>query len=216
MGMTKLSKTRKTQTKKQNIGKIIIFCEGQTEKHYFDYFANIINNNKYSDVEVKTQCASGNAKQVLSFADKFLNKEENNRKYIHYNRNLVFDCDAPRNIQVVISEMLASDKKYNLVISNYLFELWLLMYFENVTTKLTRKKIYERLSNYLANGYKKADQGIIREIINNGNIEDAINNAAKLADIYKSNNKTIENDIKNMNPYTNVYELIEQFMLEIS
>ena len=42
MGRTQLSPQRLSETKKTNIGRIIIFCEGKTEKYYFDYFAEII------------------------------------------------------------------------------------------------------------------------------------------------------------------------------
>ena len=52
MGRTQLSPQRLSETKKTNIGRIIIFCEGKTEKYYFDYFAEIIKKNKYTDVEV--------------------------------------------------------------------------------------------------------------------------------------------------------------------
>ena len=38
MGRTVLSNQRLTEIKKTNIGRIIIFCEGKTEKFYFDYF----------------------------------------------------------------------------------------------------------------------------------------------------------------------------------
>ncbi len=46
MGRTQLSPQRLSETKKTNIGRIIIFCEGKTEKYYFDYFAEIIKKNK--------------------------------------------------------------------------------------------------------------------------------------------------------------------------
>lgn len=42
MGRTLLSPQRLSGTKETNIGRIIIFCEGATEKHYFDYFAEIL------------------------------------------------------------------------------------------------------------------------------------------------------------------------------
>ena len=35
MGRTQLSPKRLSETKKTNIGRIIIFCEGKTEKYYF-------------------------------------------------------------------------------------------------------------------------------------------------------------------------------------
>lgn len=42
MSKTQLPPQRLSETRKTNIGHIIIFCEGKTEKIYFDYFAEII------------------------------------------------------------------------------------------------------------------------------------------------------------------------------
>ena len=57
MGRTQLSPQRLSETKKTNIGRIIIFCEGKTEKYYFDYFAEIIKKNNYTGVEVILETA---------------------------------------------------------------------------------------------------------------------------------------------------------------
>lgn len=100
MARTVLSPQRLTEVKRTNIGRIIIFCEGKTEKHYFDYFAGIIQKNKYTNIEVV--------------------------------------------------------------------------------------------------------------------IEKAIDNARRLEETYKSEGRSVFLDIKEMNPYTNVYKLVEQFMAEIS
>lgn len=216
VGRTRLSKERVVEIKKENIGRIIIFCEGMTEKNYLDYFAQIINKNKYTDVHIETEAVNGNAKTVLKFADSFLTEEANNRKYAHYNKYLIFDCDDPPNIQDVINDMTSSDREYSLLVSNYLFEIWLLMHFENVNEKLSKKNTYERLKGYLSEAYKKDDCGIIREIVQNGSIEEAIKNAYELDKKYEFENKTIINNIKEMNPYTTIHKLIEQFMVEIS
>lgn len=216
MGKTILSPERKKAISKENIGKQIIFCEGMTEKYYLDYFISIIHKNKFTDIRVETESANGNAKKVLKFAEDFLEQEENNRKYQNYKKSLLFDCDAPKNIQTVINEMRASKREYVLLVSNYLFEVWLLMHFEIVNVKLTKRKIYEKLSSHLVNGYSKADAGIIREIIKQGNIGEAIKNASELSEQYRKSKKTIYRDIEQMNPFTNIHELIEQFMVEIS
>lgn len=212
MGRTVLSAQRLSQTKRLNIGKIIVFCEGKTEKYYFNYFAEIINKNKFTDIEVILESADGNAQSVLNCANNFLASEDNNRKYKNHGKYLVFDCDAPPTIQTVINE--ASD--YKLLISNHLFETWLLMHFEDAEVKLTKQKIRAKLSEYLSQKYKKGHKGITREIIINGDIEKAIDNAKALATIYELEGKTIYANINEMNPYTNVYELIEQFLVEIS
>lgn len=212
MGRTQLSPQRLLETKRVNIGKIIIFCEGKTEKYYFEYFSEIIKKNKYTDIEIVLESAKGNAQAVLNYADNFLAEEQNNRKYSNYGKYLVFDCDAPPNVQSVIQQ----SGVYKLLITNYLFETWLLMHFEDVYEKLSKRKIYSRLSEHLTKSYSKGSKGKIREIIQNGNVEKAIDNAKTLEQFYKDKNKTVYSNIQDMNPYTSVYVLIEQFMVEIS
>ena len=179
MSRIRLSSERKTATKDLNLGRVILFCEGKTEKFYFDYFASIIKNNKrnkFTDVEIVLESANGNAQSVLNYADRFMSEENNIYKYSNYEKFLVFDCDAPEDIQSVI----ISAKDYELLISNYLFEIWLLMHFEDVDKKLSRREIYRRLESYLNKSYKKGNRGVTREIIQNGNIEKAIETAKKV------------------------------------
>ncbi|WP_251860244.1 RloB domain-containing protein [Clostridium sp. Marseille-Q2269] len=88
------------------------------------------------------------------------------------NKYLFFDCDDPPNIQDVIGDML--NNGYSLLVSNPLFEIWLLMYFENVDNRFGKNQIYNKLSYHLSKDYNKADKGIIREIIQKGNVEDGI------------------------------------------
>lgn len=216
MSRTRLSPQRLSQIKKTKLGRILIFCEGETEKCYFDYFAGIIQknkDNKYTDIEVVLENAKGNAKGVLNYATAFMENEENNRKFSAYGKYLVFDCDDPPNIQSVIQN---ASNKYELLISNLSFEIWLLMHFENINQELSNRHINRHLKAYLHGGYKKGKEGILREIIQNGNIEKAIDCAKELEEKYRSDGKTIFTSITEMNPYTSVYKLIEQFMLELS
>lgn len=212
MSRTLLSPERRLEIRKTNIGKIIIFCEGKTEKFYFDYFAKIINQNKYTNVEVVLETANGNARTVLNLTGSFMEEEENNRKYSTYGKYLAFDCDDPPDIQAVVLYA----KEYELLISNHLFETWLLMHFEEVDTKLTKREIYRRLTNHLRGNYSKGHKGKIREIVQNGSIEKAIDNAKVLEHLYEIQGKVVFANINEMNPYTSVHKLIEQFMVEIS
>lgn len=212
MGRTRLSPQRLSETKKTNIGRIIIFCEGKTEKYYFDYFAEIIKKNKYTDIEVILETANGNARTVLNFANEFMTDEKHNQKFSTYVKYLAFDCDDPPDIQAVV---LAA-AEYELLISNHLFETWLLMHFEDVEEKLSKGEIYRRLSFHLHGTYSKGHKGKTREIVRNGNVEKAIDNARILERRYAVEGKSIFTDIKDMNPFTSVYKLIEQFMVEIS
>lgn len=212
MARTELSPWRLSETKKTNIGRIIIFCEGKTEKYYFDYFAEIIKKNKYTAVEVVLETANGNAQTVLNYADSFMSDEEHNRKFSTYGKYLAFDCDDPPNIQAVVQ----AAKEYELLISNHLFETWLLMHFEDVEDKLSKREIYRRLSEHLHSSYSKGHKGKTREIVQKGDIVKAIDNAKALEQKYVDDVKSVFRSIKEMNPYTSVHRLIEQFMVEIS
>lgn len=212
MGRTQLSPQRLVETKKTNIGRIIIFCEGKTEKYYFDYFAEIIKKNKYTDVEVVLETANGNAQTVLTYANHFMSDEEHNRRFSTYGKYLAFDCDDPPNIQDVV----LATKDYELLISNHLFEVWLLMHLEEMEAKLSKREIYRRLSEHLHSSYSKGHKGKTREIVQNGDIEKAIDNAKALERQYAEDGKSVYTSIKEMNPYTSVHKLIEQFMVEIS
>lgn len=212
MGRTKLSPQRLSGTRKTNIGRIIIFCEGKTEKYYFDYFAEIIRKNKYTDIEVVLETANGNAQTVLNFANQFMLDEDHSQKFNTYGKYLAFDCDDPPDIQAVVLAAAG----YELLISNYLFETWLLMHFEDIHEKISKREIYHRLSSHLQGNYSKGHRGKTREIVQNGSIEKAIDNAKALEKQYAAAGKSIYADMKDMNPFTSVYQLIEQFMVEIS
>jgi len=216
LSRTILSAKRDKNTINTNLGRIIIFCEGNTEKFYFEYFKNIIEKNKFNDIRIELETSDGNASRVLKFAEQYISDEKNLRKYSNYKKYLVFDCDAPPNIQRVITNMLASDNNYELLVSNHLFETWLLMHFENVDKKISKNEIYRRLSNHLSNEYKKANEGVIREIILKGNLEEAMKNAERLAEKYKAENADISSSINKMNPYTNVNEFVEQLLAAIT
>ena len=212
MSRTQLSPQRRSETKEVNIGQIIIFCEGKTEKYYFDYFAEIIRKSKYNQIEVVLVSANGNAQTVLNCADRFMSDEENCHRFSTYGKYLAFDCDDPPDIQSVVK----NSKNYDLLISNYLFETWLLMHFEDVDSKLSKRQIYSRLKSYLHKGYSKGHKGKTREIIQKGDIEKAIDNARNLEQQYDRERKDIATDIVDMNPYTSVYKLIEIFLVKIS
>ena len=161
--------SRQVGTRESNLGKVLLFCEGFTEVYYFEHFAQIIrsNQNKYAHLNIVSIPAEGNAQRVLEFAEHFLDNEDNLRQFSLYEKHLVFDCDAPQQIEKVITEMISSSNEYTLSITNLLFETWLLMHFEYVEFAFsnTKKKVGIRLDKALGRKYVKSDPGIIRQII---------------------------------------------------
>lgn len=107
---------------------------------------------------------------------KTFEKEENASKYIYYEKHLVFDCDAPENIQQVITLMKDSGNDYILDYSNLLFETWLVMHFQNLEPEKDNSKrtIIKLMRDYLKvtkyTNKIKASKGTIGKILgSNGN-----------------------------------------------
>jgi hypothetical protein len=117
--------------------------------------------------------------------------------------------------------MKASENQYYLLVTNLLFEVWLLMHFEELTQPLsnTKKKIYTRLSEALGREYSKKQEempGLVRQIIGNGdNLRSAISHAEKLEEQYKNRELNIITHISQMNPYTSVHKLMERILNEM-
>ena len=216
-----------TNPRPENAGKLIIFCEGHTEYNYLDYFRSYIDNNlraKYSDIVIEPINAEGNAMHVYNYAEEFLETDENASKYLHYEKHLVFDCDAPENIQEVIALMKDSENDYILDYSNLLFETWLVMHFQNLEPGKDNSKraILKLMRDYLdVTKYTKkmkASKGTIGKILgSNGNekIRAAIENAKLLEKHWKDTGKDMDKDITQMNPAVDIYKLIERLLEEI-
>lgn len=215
--------------KPEHVGKLLIFCEGTTEYNYLSYFKKYLDSNKqnkYSDVvlEIEPIDTGGNAKHVFEFAEKFLSENNNSSKYFYYEKHLVFDCDAPENIQEIIQLMMNSDNDYFLDYSNLLFETWLVMHFQDIlpNEKNDKRKIIQLIRNYLEVDYYnskiKASKGTIGKILgSNGNqkIRAAIENAKKLDQHWKSKGLMLQTNIKEMNPSVEIYKLIERLLDEV-
>lgn len=216
-----------TNPKPENAGKLLIFCEGHTEYNYLDYLRSYINNNlhaKYSDIVIEPINAEGNAMHVYNYAQEFLEIDENTSRYLHYEKHLVFDCDAPENIQEVIALMKDSENHYILDYSNLLFETWLVMHFQNLEPDKDNSKraIIKLMRDYLnVTKYTKkikASKGTIGKILgSNGNekIRAAIENAKLLEKHWKDTGKDMNKDITQMNPAVDIYKLIERLLDEI-
>lgn len=210
MSRINLKNDRKPKKIKQYLGNTILFCEGSTEEAYFDLFkCSIEKSSKYNNLIIEITNAGGNAQRVLNYANELLANEGNNIKFKNYERYLVYDCDAPEKIEEVIKKSKESSNDYKLLISNPCFEIWLLMHYENVNQRLSKYEIGIRLKERMnVKAYSKGSEGHIRKIVGNGErVNLAIDNAKKLA--IKYDNLKMEKDIKLMNPYTTVHELME-------
>lgn len=223
MARLNLKHARTIGSMKQHLGKVLLFCEGETEYNYFNHFARIIEGNriKYAHIQIEFVRAGGNAQAVLNRANEFFEEGDNASQYVNYEKYLVFDCDAPPNIQKVIEEALGSSHEFKLLLTNYLFELWLLMHLQRIEARpLDKREIINRFRAELGvERYKneqKSSEGTIRKVIGDGqNVKNAIDNAKELEEIYESKGYSVTEDISKLNPYTTVHKLVEEILMEI-
>ena len=146
------------------------------------------------------------------------------RKYRLYEKHLVFDCDAPDNIQEVIRLMKSSSNEYILDLSNLLFETWLVMHYQNIMPDdaCGKREIIKYIRGYLeVNKYtskEKAGVGTIGKILGNDGsrrIRAAIENAKELERYWNHKGYDIDLNIKSMNPCVKIHVLVERLLDEI-
>ena len=213
--------------KPENAGSILIFCEGKTEYNYLNYFKRYLEAHQveFSRIELEEPLnAEGNAMRVYKYAEDFLADEENRRKYELFEKHLVFDCDAPEDIEAVLKLMKSSEHDYIINYSNLLFETWLVMHFFILSPEEDNSQdvIFEKMRNILDVVYygskEKASEGTIATILStdgNARIRQAIKNAESLKEYWEENAKNPFDDIKEMNPSVSVHMLVERLLDEI-
>lgn len=213
--------------KPENAGSLLIFCEGSTEYNYLDYFKTYLEHNlkaHYSNIVLEPINAEGNAMHVYNYAEDFLADDTNRAKYDLYEKHLVFDCDAPENIEEVLRKMSLSENDYILDYSNLLFETWLVMHFMILTPEMNngKSKMYEAMRIFLGvdnyGSAEKADVGTIKKLLSddgNKRIRNAVENAKTLERYWSQMGKEIPDQIKEMNPSVSVHILIERLLDEI-
>lgn len=213
--------------KPENAGSLLIFCEGSTEYNYFSYFKLYLEHNlkaHYSNIVLEPINAEGNAMHVYNYAEEFLKNDTNRKKYDLHEKHLVFDCDAPENIEEVLRLMSLSENEYVIDYSNLLFETWLVMHFMILTPEMNngKSKMYEAMKIFLGvDNYgspEKADVGTIKKLLSddgNKRIRDAVENAKSLEKHWLESGKTLPDKIKEMNPSVSVHILVERLLDEI-
>lgn len=213
--------------KPENAGSLLIFCEGSTEYNYLNYFKAYLEYNlkaHYSNIVLEPINAEGNAMHVYNYAEEFLADDTNRAKYDLYEKHLVFDCDAPENIEEVLRLMSLSDNEYVIDYSNLLFETWLVMHFMILTPQMNngKSKMYEAMRSFLGvdnyGSTEKANVGTIKKLLSddgNKRIRDAIENAKILEKYWFEEGKIIPDKIKEMNPSVSIHSLIERLLDEI-
>lgn len=172
--------------------KILILCEGLTEKNYFNALKEDLGLPKTIAVSI-VDC-KGDVTDVLKNA-----KKDGFEKIF-----VVFDHDNfPKRGEVF---KLASSKNANVIFSSICFELWFLFHYKNSTKTFTSEADLEKdlkkclgMESYEKNNFKH--YSILKD-----KIAIAKSNAEKIRSSVIDNNEGVE--VFNLNPFTNVDELV--------
>ncbi|PJJ09190.1 RloB-like protein [Flavobacterium sp. 1] len=172
--------------------KVLILCEGLTEKNYFNAMKEDLGLPKTIAVNI-IDC-KGDVTDVLKNA-----KKDGFEKIF-----VVFDHDNfPKRGDVF---KLASQKNANIIFSSICFESWYLFHFKNSTKEFASEEVLEKelkkcvgMENYEKNDFKH--YSILKD-----KLTIAKSNAESIRLSVIANNYGVE--IFNLNPYTNVDELV--------
>lgn len=172
--------------------KVLILCEGLTEKNYFNAMKEDLGLPKTIAVNI-INC-KGDVTDVLKYA-----KKEGFEKIF-----VVFDHDNfPKRGDVF---KLASQKNAEVIFSSICFETWYLLHFKNSTKAFTSEAELEKelkkcigMENYEKNNFKH--YSILKD-----KIATAKSNAEKSRLTIIENND--DEEVFNLNPFTNVDELV--------
>jgi hypothetical protein len=189
-----------TKTERQ---KILIVCEGEkTEPNYFRSVERMLPKGIVSIEIIGT--GSNTISVVKTCLEQIKKAIEVDEKYDE--AWVVFDKDSFSNEHFNEAIRLAEANKVNCAFSNEAFELWYILHFQYLVTKLNREQYNEILAGILGCTYEKNSIDIIEVILKKGNVDTAIRNAKTLEKTHDNTNHAIEV------PKTLVYKLVEKLL----
>lgn len=197
-----MARTRKKRNKTLN-KKTHIYCEGFTEKHYFNM---IKNKHRKANLTIELDALGKGHKALV---DKAISKEKTNKSDTVV---VVFDYDNNPTEDIVRALKLAKDHGYYVFYNNFSFELWLLLHFQQVSpsTPIESGQLNQKLARYCnVDEWSEYKNVKFKEVEDNFkyNLEDAITNANKLN--YADVSKSLEPHLITLNPYTNIHHDIK-------
>lgn len=177
--------------------KVLILCEGLTEKNYFNAMKEDFRLPKTIGVEI-FQSNKVDCKGVVEEAIKKTKRDGFQEVFV------VFDHDNQAKRDEAFK--LASDKKIKVIFSSICFESWYLFHFKNSTKAFVSEAELEKelkkcigMENYEKNDFKH--YSILKD-----KLISAKSNAENVRFTVIQNNHSVE--VFNLNPYTNVDELV--------
>ncbi|WP_017496701.1 RloB family protein [Flavobacterium sp. WG21] len=177
--------------------KMLILCEGLTEKNYFNALKEDLGLPKTIAVNV-FQSNKVDCKGVVEEAIKKAKREGFEEIFV------VFDHDNQAKRDEAFK--LATDKNITVIFSSICFELWFIFHYKNSTKAFSSEAELEKelkkcigMENYEKNNFKH--YSILKD-----KLVTAKSNAEKIRSSVIDNNEGVE--VFNLNPFTNVDELV--------
>lgn len=171
-----------------------IYCEGESEKQYFDMLCQ-----KYNAGNIHTQRIKISVDAVGKSGKRLIETAKKKGEYRHQSQiYVVFDRDDKTNSELQACRKLAKEYNVEILFSSICFEIWILMHFEPVMREYTKEQLFRKLSgsDFFKQDYVRFKGSSYRQFIFD-KVNNAMNNANKLYDI--------NNDMINDNPYTDVH-----------
>ena len=188
--------------------RIFVFCEGETEKTYFDSLRI-----KYRQ-EIILVVKDEKQNKLIEYVESWiltekLDFEKDSNDCVWCVLDVEKDKDYWNTKVIPKIQSFQDNKNKFIVFSNPCFELWLLLYFKYTTKIYTPNELYDELTKILGGKYKKGES--IKQYLHKlEDIQIAIDNSKKLI----KEHKTQERDILdfNSNPVTTIHLLIESII----
>lgn len=178
--------------------KVLILCEGLTEKNYFNAMKEDFRLPKTISVDI-LQSNKVDCRGVVEEAIKKAKREGSQKTFV------VFDHDNQPNREEAFK--LASNKKFKVIFSSICFEVWYLYHFKEKSTKAfsSEAELEKELKKCV--GMEKYEKNDFKHYsILKDKLASAKSNAENVRLSVVENNYGVE--IFNLNPYTNVDELV--------
>lgn len=179
----------------------VIVCEGEkTERIYFNRYKT-----RYSNLRIETP----NSKYTDPINLAKFSREQIKKEALDLKNGdaiwCVFDCDENTNEDLSHACKIAG-KDIKICLSNPNFELWFLLHFSLIVSKLTRSEVIEKLKEHISGYEKNKDYYdlLLRDR------PTAIENAKKLIKKHETNGVKLIN--VESNPSTQVQNIVEEIL----
>lgn len=191
--------------------KVFIYCEGESEKCYFDmlsakYSSFTIETKRIERIGIKTKVVGNKGPlEIVNEAIRTL-KRDSKKNDIH-KAYVVFDNDQYSKEDIKKAIVVAENNSLVVLYSNINFDLWVLMHFEKVTCYLTKSDINKKLAIHY--GVKSYSNEVKGELVSKP-LRDRVKTASNNATSFFGNNKDSLMVSIEINPFVNIHNYLEE------